>query len=241
MSTYKPWWEDSPIVEIHQWPLLSSTHACAMNWPREVLNTHWIWLLAEQQVCGVGQQGRRFVSPLGGLYATLICQWPQEILGNLFSLAVAWSMIAELPLDLYLKWPNDIVNAKGAKVGGVLIERSQTCIISLGLNVNACPRHNVLDRAISSLQEESGHEWDVYKVWQQWQQRLLDTLRLMIHEGTHSFLPALNSRLMGYGASVTVRTNKGLYHGMFHGVDAEGAVLLDHRVIPYVFALQSAF
>ncbi len=104
---------------------------------------------AERQLAGKGQYGRNFISPVGGLYFSLLLQ-PDLQLKYLPLITLATGLacrevifsICGLPTQI--KWPNDIYLAD-KKVAGILCEnvifnglekKSPTVVIGVGLNVN---------------------------------------------------------------------------------------------------------
>jgi len=109
-------------------------------------------IIAETQTEGKGRMGRRWVSPRGGIWLSVILRpeiAPMEVprMTIIGSLAVA-KAIAELTnMEVKFKWPNDVLIrsvAGGAfkKVCGVLTEmvsgtgRVNYVITGLGINVN---------------------------------------------------------------------------------------------------------
>lgn len=107
-------------------------------------------VIAREQTAGRGQWGRPWVSPLGGLYLSLVLE-PELLLhrSNLLTLTSAWGIVTSLrnlDIELQIKWPNDLIG-QGRKVGGILTEsrlqsstaaggspRLQQVVIGLGLN-----------------------------------------------------------------------------------------------------------
>lgn len=109
-----------------------------------------VW--ADSQVAGKGQHGRSFVSPMGGLYFSLILrpELPPERL-PLITLATGLAcrdiLANHYNLNAQLKWPNDLF-LHGKKVGGILCESffeqqagpsRATVIIGVGINCNGGP------------------------------------------------------------------------------------------------------
>ena len=112
------------------------------------------------QTAGRGRRGRRWESPRGNLYLTIVypgdteshCEWCQKIGPRLSALRVAWVMaqIIEKKARIRVtnKWPNDLY-LYGAKLGGVLIESSVSRlgegvqwgphVIGIGLNLAGIP------------------------------------------------------------------------------------------------------
>ena len=105
------------------------------------------WFVAGRQSAGHGRGGRRWESPLGGLYLSMVVPDPPER-RTLLPIAVAGRTAAAVS-DRYsapvrLKWPNDLLvvapDAPPRKLGGVLVDRIRTptgvaAVIGVGLNV----------------------------------------------------------------------------------------------------------
>lgn len=99
-------------------------------------------VVAEQQTGGRGRRGRVWESVPGeNLYLTVILRpdcLPRE--APLLTLGAA-AALAEA-LDVRVKWPNDLVDADGRKLGGLLAEMEtqgdaiRYVLLGLGLNVN---------------------------------------------------------------------------------------------------------
>lgn len=117
-------------------------------------------LVAEAQTAGRGRMGRRWTSPprAGLTFSVLLRPYgvPAALLGwvpLLTGTAVAAAVKAAAAVDTSLKWPNDVL-AAGAKLGGILAERSGSAIVA-GIGVNVYQRRPELpeDRATSLLLE----------------------------------------------------------------------------------------
>ena len=105
--------------------------------------------LAEEQTAGRGRWGRRWVSPPGGLYLSLLAAprgaSARERLGNLAllpivaGLAAAWAVRRSAGAPAALRWPNDL-DLDGRKIAGVLTEtgfvpnRPELAAIGFGIN-----------------------------------------------------------------------------------------------------------
>ncbi len=92
-------------------------------------------IVAEEQRRGRGRRGRRWISPLGGLWMTVILKSEKNahILPLLASVVVA-KALDNLGVKCCLKWPNDIL-VEGKKVAGILGEIYDTYVL-LGIGVN---------------------------------------------------------------------------------------------------------
>jgi BirA family biotin operon repressor/biotin-[acetyl-CoA-carboxylase] ligase len=120
-------------------------------------------LVAEQQDGGRGRLDRMWESPpRAGLLMSLLLR-PEvpaaalPLLPLLAGLAVAEAVrsVAEVPAGL--KWPNDVL-AGGRKLAGLLVERTTTggVVIGIGLNVSTRREELPVDTA-TSLALEGGH------------------------------------------------------------------------------------
>jgi BirA family biotin operon repressor/biotin-[acetyl-CoA-carboxylase] ligase len=103
-------------------------------------------ILAEHQTGGRGRRGRSWIAPPGGAICfSLAWQYP-DLPADLSALSLIVGMAAVAALGqlgvsgVRLKWPNDLVTARG-KLGGILIEMRAEAggpvhlVIGLGLNV----------------------------------------------------------------------------------------------------------
>ena len=121
-------------------------------------------VIAESQTCGRGRLGREWLSPEGGIYATLILK-PKMIpiyaprITLMASIAVAKVIRSRYGLKADLKWPNDVL-IEGKKVCGVLAEmEAETDVINfvnLGIGINANTSVSQYEKRATSLKEELG-------------------------------------------------------------------------------------
>lgn len=84
-------------------------------------------IIAETQTSGRGRLGRKWLSPLEGLWFSIIL-YPNEdllknlgFLGILISTSVCFALEKFLKIKLSFKWPNDI-ELEGKKIAGILFE-----------------------------------------------------------------------------------------------------------------------
>ena len=102
------------------------------------------FIFAEHQHTGRGSRDRRWLSlPGNALLMSAVLPLPRAAaaLGGL-SVAVGAALWRALSADqrLRLKWPNDLLDAAGNKVGGILVELSgNKLIIGVGLNLIMTP------------------------------------------------------------------------------------------------------
>lgn len=104
-------------------------------------------VVARRQRFGVGQQGRTWVSPPGGLWLSAAFPWRQELPGSA-SLGLAAAVGIALQLELLgvavqLKWPNDLL-VDGCKLAGLLprlrMRGPSVRWAQVGVGINGCNR-----------------------------------------------------------------------------------------------------
>jgi BirA family biotin operon repressor/biotin-[acetyl-CoA-carboxylase] ligase len=102
-------------------------------------------VVSEVQTAGRGRLGRSWESSAGqNLLFSLVLQ-PRVPLERAASCVLSWAAAMAEVLDCRLKWPNDLQDKDGAKLGGILSELhssepegtdSWCVILGVGLNVN---------------------------------------------------------------------------------------------------------
>ena len=85
-------------------------------------------IIAEKQTGGKGRSGRKWISPKGGIWFSIILHPKFDIANTtLFpiasSLALAYAIEKTCKISTELKWPNDLT-IKGKKLAGILVDAS---------------------------------------------------------------------------------------------------------------------
>ena len=143
---------------------VGSTNDVALDAMRQA-DADGLVVLAESQRSGRGRQGRKWVCPAGSgiLMSVLLLdsaehgQPPHDAMTIACGLAVAEAVEQSVGLDCGLKWPNDVL-LEGAKLAGVLAETRRSggvsaTVLGIGINVNAAPRAEAVDRSATCLAE----------------------------------------------------------------------------------------
>ncbi len=109
------------------------------------LGSEGVGIRAEIQTAGRGKPGATWLSPLGGLYLSVIVKPyvnPQDLapITQIAARAVVKTIAAMTGRRAEIKQPNDVL-LDGKKVCGILVERvaSGEVIIGIGVNVETCP------------------------------------------------------------------------------------------------------
>lgn len=138
---------------------------------KEPSSLHGMVIIAEQQTGGIGRLGRSWVSPRGGIWATVVIR-PKIPIERVFmitmagAIAIARALRKEYDLGALIKWPNDIYIGD-SKVAGLLLELSAEAdqihyaLLGLGVDVNISPADlSGLPHAVTSVSLEVGHDVD---------------------------------------------------------------------------------
>jgi len=132
---------------------------------------HGMVIIAEEQTGGIGRLGRSWVSPIGGVWITIVLK-PRIPIDRVFmvtmaaSVAVARAIRKEYDLGALIKWPNDIYIGD-KKVAGLLLELFAEaddihhCLLGIGVNVNISPQDiKGVKTPVTSISAEMGHDVD---------------------------------------------------------------------------------
>ncbi len=192
-----------------------------------------LWISAAHQTAGRGRRGRAWDTGAGNLAATLLLRpdAPQTVTGQLSfaaALAVAEMVSHFAPgAAITVKWPNDVL-AEGRKIAGILLEGgSDWLAVGIGVNLAHHPGGTAFpatslpqlglapptcDAALTVLAARFA-AW--YDAWMQ--------------EGFEALRTAWLKRASGLGAPITARLAQETRQGLFEGIDASGALLLNEQ------------
>ncbi len=215
---------------------VSSTNDVAWQWA-ETGAAEGCFVFAEAQTAGRGRHGRRwFTRPGRGLALSLIVR-PLPGEEAYLPRYAAWAALAmsealaQWGLQVWLKWPNDLL-LHGHKIGGVLAETRwqgpipRAAIIGIGLNVYAgsAPPPAAVDFPAGDIASLSSVAVPrpalvaaFWRRWAAWRTRL----------GQDVFLTAWEARLAYRGRSVQVTLPDGrVWQGTLLGLTSAGGLLL---------------
>ena len=131
--------------EIHLFPEIASTNTLAMEMASRG-SAEGTVVIAELQTSGKGRLGRKWVSPKGNLYLSIILRpdipmHKAPIITLMGAVAVTSAIRNMCGVQAAIKWPNDILIAN-KKVSGLLTEMSaeqdriRHLVIGIGVDVN---------------------------------------------------------------------------------------------------------
>ncbi|NIO36208.1 biotin--[acetyl-CoA-carboxylase] ligase [Candidatus Bathyarchaeota archaeon] len=196
-------------------------------------------VIAETQTEGRGRFGRRWVSPRGGLWFSLILRpklHPSDTIKLNFvaGLAVAKILRELFSLNAETKWPNDVLVNK-LKICGVLSEVNSTnetvnfAIVGVGLNVNLDVEHafpKPLRENATSIEKELCRKVQLEEVFKSLLEVLEDLYRVLTEKGFEPILKEWKRYASFLGHQVEVTDLAERLSGLALDVDHEGALLL---------------
>lgn len=194
-------------------------------------------VVAEEQTAGRGRRGRSWQSPPGVNLTLSVAVRPAVAAGAAWTLAAAAGLASRAACGAYapvaLKWPNDVVAADGAKLGGLLLEttvegdRVSSAVLGIGLNVNwrRAEMPAEIAAGATSLAELAGHPIDRVELLG----TLLDELdrELLALEAGASPIDRYRAACATLGTDVTVETATGRVSGHAVDLDDHGALVVD--------------
>ena len=113
-------------------------------------------IICERQTDGIGRAGKRWISPTGGIWMSVILKpnVPSSqslLIMFLATLTVCEVIKSETGLNPKIKWPNDVI-ISGKKVCGTLVNLgvvdNTICYAVIGIGINA---NNAITRIVSKL------------------------------------------------------------------------------------------
>lgn len=189
------------------------------------------WLRAERQTGGRGRHGRAWQSPAGNLYAsTLVRLQPADPPAATLALVAAVALHEVVQayaggVEIRIKWPNDLL-AGGAKLSGILLERSRDAvIIGFGVNLADHPRDTV--RPATSLMALVGAAADPADVLVDLAASFADWLSRWRSEGFGPVRARWLEKAHPRGTALSTTDVRGTsLDGLFDGLDDNGALRL---------------
>lgn len=192
-------------------------------------------VIAERQTDGYGRYSRKWYSPTGGLWCSIVVnkeEIPFKKTAHLF-IIVGISVFQTIQL-IYkikptIKWPNDIlVNNK--KVAGIIIEEHTTnrkgyFIIGIGVNINNKVPLEINDTAIS-LKDITGEECEIRSFLFELIMQFKKDYTIYTKNGIENFIAVyvVNNCLMD--KKVVIKLNGETKTGTVKGFDMDGNLVL---------------
>jgi BirA family biotin operon repressor/biotin-[acetyl-CoA-carboxylase] ligase len=226
-------------------PLYFATQTESTNrWARQLLDSEPLipdgaLVLAATQTGGRGRMGRKWSSPQGGLYFSLILRPNLDLQrASLLSLVLAVSCARSLQnyinYPCRVKWPNDVM-IDGLKAGGILLEASGEMdrlayvVAGIGLNVN----QTLLDLPVevrglaTSLIAVTGQNCDLNLLAAHLLKDLQQDYYSFLQEGFAPFLEAYKQFCIHLQQPISVNNGKDQIIGINKDIDENGNLLIE--------------
>jgi BirA family transcriptional regulator, biotin operon repressor / biotin---[acetyl-CoA-carboxylase] ligase len=228
--------------KIYYFETIDSTQNFALELSRKPHENGSV-VIAQQQTNGRGRLNRKWISPKGGIWLSILLRPNFEIFQtSLFpmmtSLALAIAVEKKLNLNLELKWPNDLY-LKGKKVAGILIDASiesnkiDYLVIGVGINFRISP--NKLSKLIKNQKKydittliKENKEGDPVCLVQQFLFELEGLYNKVISNPKDIRVEWIK-RSSTIGKNVTATTITVKLKGRAIGIDESGALILSSK------------
>ncbi|HMK33121.1 MAG TPA: biotin--[acetyl-CoA-carboxylase] ligase [Nitrosopumilaceae archaeon] len=202
-------------------------------------------IISEKQAHGKGRLDRKWVSPSGGIWMSIILHPEFDISkSTLFplisSLALAIAIEWVLKIKPELKWPND-VTVNGKKVAGTLVDASvesgkiDYLILGIGINFKINPveiekiiKHTPNYYGVATLLKKNENTSPIKLV-----QRFLFELERLYHislkKEPRFLIQQWAKRSSTIGKSITITLPNGMLRGKALRVDDDGALVISNK------------
>src|SRR5438876_8002644 len=149
--------------KIYYFDTIGSTQSFALSLASKPYENGSV-VIAQRQTKGRGRLNRKWISPKGGIWLSILLKPVFEVSqASLFpmvtSLALARAIEKVLKLRPRLKWPND-VTLNDKKVAGILIDASiesnKICYLVIGVGINFRIQPKIVSRLLKNSQKFYG-------------------------------------------------------------------------------------
>ena len=199
-------------------------------------------IVAEKQTSGKGRLGRKWESPKGGIWLSIILQ-PKFDIGvtTLFPLAASLALSNAIEktskIKSELKWPNDIT-IKGKKVAGILVdvslESNKIENLVLGVGVNFDVNTKQIEKSlkgtpnfygVASLSQQNKNTRPIELVNSFLSE--LEKIYFMLNSGdVKKIIEEWTKKSSTIGKEIEMNTEKEKIKGKAIGIDDDGALII---------------
>ena len=223
---------------------IDSTQNQALKMADEPANNGTV-IIAAKQTGGKGRSGRKWISPKGGIWLSIILQPKFDIsITTLFPIASALALSNALEKTLKispeLKWPNDLT-IKGKKIAGMLVDVSlesnkiENLVLGVGINFDVDVKQiekTLKDSpnfyGVASLCEQKNKVKPIQLV-QTFFVELEKIYHLLNTKQTKKIISEWTKRSSTIGKNVELDTRDGKIKGKAIKIDEDGALLVSEN------------
>ena len=202
-------------------------------------------IIAATQTGGKGRTGRKWISPKGGIWLSIILHPKFDIsITTLFpiasSLALSKAIENTFEITPELKWPNDLT-IKGKKIAGILVDAAfesnkiESLVLGVGINFNVdikAIKKTLKDTpnfyGVASLSEQNKKVKPIQLV-QNFFVELEKIYELLNKKQTKKIISEWTKRSSTLGKNVEINTTDGKIKGKATKIDEDGALIISNK------------
>lgn len=202
-------------------------------------------IISQKQTSGRGRLNRKWISPKGGIWLSIILHPKFDITFTTLipiaaSLALSLAIEKTLKKKPQLKWPNDVMII-GKKVAGMLvdlsIESNEIDNLILGVGINFKIDSKKLTKSLQSTERfygvtsltKTNEKINPIKLVHSFLFELEKVLDLLEHKKPQSIIKGWTKRASNIGKITTVITSDGKIKGKALKIDNDGALVLAQK------------
>ena len=206
-------------------------------------------IIAATQTGGKGRTGRKWISPKGGIWFSIILHPKFDIsITTLFpiasSLALSKAIENTFEITPELKWPNDLT-IKSKKIAGILVDAAfesnkiESLVLGVGINFNVdikAIKKTLKDTpnfyGVASLSEQNKKVKPIQLV-QNFFVELEKIYELLNKKQTKKIILEWTKRSSTLGKNVEINTTDGKIKGKATKIDEDGALIISNKSKTY--------
>ncbi len=203
-------------------------------------------VIAEKQIDGKGRLKRKWYSPSGGLWFSVIIKPEFEVFDATIipiasSLALCNAIENIHRIKVNVKWPNDIT-INGKKVAGMLVDANiqgnniENFVLGVGINfrINTLQAQKILEKnpnfyGVTSLFNIKDKVSQM-KLFTQFLLELEQVFDDLTKSKKNKIIKKWSSKADMFGKHVSVNTSKGKISGIAKKIDSEGALIIKTKI-----------
>ena len=230
--------------KVYYFDSIDSTQNQALKIANEPENNGAV-IIAATQTGGKGRTGRKWISPKGGIWFSIILHPKFDIsITTLFpiasSLALSKAIENTFEITPELKWPNDLT-IKGKKIAGILVDAAfesnkiESLVLGVGINFNVdikAIKKTLKDTpnfyGVASLSEQNKKVKPIQLV-QNFFVELEKIYELLNKKQTKKIISEWTKRSSTLGKNVEINTTDGKIKGKATKIDEDGALIISNK------------
>jgi len=237
--------------EVYYFDSIKSTQEYAIKIAANPKNNGAV-IISQQQTGGRGRDGRKWISPKGGIWLSVILHPKFDIsVITLFPIAssLALSTAIEKCMNIRpeLKWPNDIT-IKGKKVAGMLVDASlesnkiETIVLGVGINFDVDVKKIEKDLKITqnfygaTSLTKFGKGSNPVDLIQTFLIELEEIVNLLNKGQIKKIVKEWTQRSSTIGKNVEIMTKEGKIKGNAIKIDDDGALVISNKKTTRILA-----